>query len=160
MKVNKSRNKRTLFISVSIMIVTAILVISILLFLPRPHRDFPRYNHPHLVGAITAERDNVTGGHNWTIRFVAFSDAVKIEYLNCYLKDEEGNVLIKGEPITTLSNNSLTFIYHKDDGYLSGNDTFYIIGQPYGIAKANYTFSVLVKNGNPYRQAFEDIVLE
>ena len=112
---------------------------------------------------LSQEKDNSTGNYNWTITLTGHSSSnvfIKTDEVKCYLKNEEGNNIINGEYIKGLKGD-ITYNDNDNDGYLSGNDTFYILGEPYGLARNNFRFSLIYEKCVPSRPMMcNDLILE
>ena len=111
-------------------------MISLVLFYPKPESMTGSHLKP--AGALSVEKDNSTGNHNWTLQVISCSDLLKVEDFYCYFLDNKGNLLIDGIPITELTG-EVTFYDADNNGNLTQADYFYILGEPYGNANENYT---------------------
>lgn len=155
-------NKKVKFGLIIISIIIALgLIINYLPYFNRTDKP-PQDQYIYAVVVLSAERDNETGNHNWTIKPITHSgppNLLDIEKLNCYLYDEHGELLVEADPIKGLKGD-VTFHDHNNDGYFFANDTFYILGEPYGIAKENYTFTLTFDKSGPGIPFLDEVILK
>ncbi|UCE35941.1 MAG: hypothetical protein JSW00_10265 [Thermoplasmata archaeon] len=104
-------------------------------FRPDPDYDYPK---PPSV-EIRFERDNSTGGYNWTVTILSTSREEPLRNFMWFLNGDGINISNARFDKYT---DQVIFEDSDENGKLSSNDTIHILGEPYGLAREGFTFDL------------------
>ena len=100
--------------------------------------DMIEDKHPPMA-ELSAECDETTGGYNWTVRVIEVTgQKISVEDIQYFVLDPNSVHVCHGKICGNVSYNDL-----DNNNILSENDTFYVLGSPYGLAKTGYIFGLI-----------------